>query len=283
MRPTRTELIELLKKLTQETSGVELLILFGSYAEDKAMPISDIDLAIITKDPQATSELRYNLAKTLKIPEDKISIIDLENAPPTLKIKILKKGITILGNPNPIAKTIKPDTIEVLQHQKTQFYNWLKSENPIDENVITSIITQVESDIRFLNKITKEKTPNQIIKDETLRRALERALHTAIEGTIDLLRHIISGLNLGIAEYYRDYIQISINNNLISQKTGTKLLKLAELRHKLVHRYQGLNYDQLIKEAKNLIELWPQVSNEVKKYLRKHLKTKPNQEKDHPQ
>jgi len=266
------KLAEFLKDVASSLEGVKVLVLFGSYAEDRAMPASDLDLAVVAEDLSNIANLRYAVAKGLKMPEQKVSIVELMHAPPTLKAKILKRGVVIFGDIGEIARSVKPDVIEVLDLEKARFYDWLRGKNPIDESVVTSIIDQVESDVRFLREIVKRKS-SEVAVDEVLRRAFERALHTAIEGVVDLLRHIVSGLNLGMAEYYKDYVEISAKNNVISRKVAQKTIELVELRHRLVHAYRGLNYEEMLEKARELVTLWPQILIEVKGYLRKKVKS----------
>lgn len=266
-------LVDTLRDVVKDFPEIKLLILFGSYANGRAMPASDIDLAVITDNDDILVNFKYAIAKKLKISEDKVSIINLDKASPVLKIKILKNGIVVSGNVNNelIRQLNFEEIIEVIELERTNFYNWLRSKDPIDESLVMSIINQVDSDVKFLNKIVNEKNINDIQNDDILRRAFERALHTAIEGMIDLLRHIVSGLRLGIAEYYKDYIDIAMRNNVISCETGKKLLKYVEPRHKLVHRYRGLDYEELYEKAKELVKLWPQVLIEIRNYLREIL------------
>lgn len=53
-----------------------------------------------------------------------------------------------------------------------------------------------------------------------------------------LLRHIVSGLGLGVAEYYPDYIEICRRRGIISNEVAEKILELIPVRHMLVHRYR---------------------------------------------
>ena len=107
--------------------------------------------------------------------------------------------------------------------------------------------------------------------DKPLRKAFERTIHTSIEGVIDLLRHIISGLNLGIVEYYRDYVEISREKGVISNETAESLLELIPTRDMLIHRYRELDYSKLLDDAKKIVETWPKLQQEIKEYLRKTI------------
>lgn len=265
--------LETIRKTVSAFDGVELAILFGSYAEGRQTPVSDVDIAVLTEKEEVRPRLRMALAEALKMPLESISLIDLAHTPPTLRLKILGKGITLVGS-NETAKrvldTLPPDAVETVEVEKGEFRRWLKASNPIDENVLKAIVTQVEEDTRYLTS-RLDKSTEEIAASDDLRRAFERALHTAIEGVLDMLRHTVSGLSLGVPEAYRDYVAIAERGGVISQDTAEKLLSLVELRHTLVHRYRGLNYAELIRAANALVRLWPNIREEVRGYLKTHL------------
>ncbi|MEN2974189.1 MAG: nucleotidyltransferase domain-containing protein [Candidatus Caldarchaeales archaeon] len=80
MGRSNDEVVSDLKKVLSRFDDVRLAYLFGSYAEGREMPISDLDIAILTRDRKVISYLTAEISKTLKIPEEKISIIDIDEA-----------------------------------------------------------------------------------------------------------------------------------------------------------------------------------------------------------
>jgi len=107
-----------------------------------------------------------------------------------------------------------------------------------------------------------------VVEDKTLRKAFERTLQTLIGGCIDLLRHIVSGLSLGVAEYYRDYVEIAKRSGAISEETAEKLLELIPVRHVLIHRYRDIDYVKLWRNAQTAIEAASRLLEEVRRYLK---------------
>ena len=85
----------------------------------------------------------------------------------------------------------------------------------------------------------------------------------------DLLRHIIAGLDLGVAAYYKDYVEIPERAGIISSETANKLKSLIPIRHLLVHRYRRLNYEELWKLAREAAEAARTLVSEVKAYLKR--------------
>jgi uncharacterized protein YutE (UPF0331/DUF86 family)/predicted nucleotidyltransferase len=268
------DFVKAIKKVCSAIKGLRLFYLFGSYAEGRIMPISDVDVAVVVDDSRVLMELRAAIAKALGISKEKISVFDLTKMSPVMKVKVLKHGIRVIGSDVEVENLLKnmdPSVVEVIDLERGDFYRWLNSVDPIDESIIKSVITQVEGDIGYLRKVLNKRNISEVIESDDLRRAFERAVHTAIEGSLDLLRHIISGLNLGIAEYYRDYVDIARKSEIISKRNAEKLSMLVDLRHGLVHRYRGLDYEELWNHAKTLINLWTNMLEEVRRFLKAKL------------
>ena len=197
------ELIKALKRIASRHPELRLMYLFGSYAKGKEMPTSDIDIAVITSDMRIIPELTAEIAKELNIPEERISIVDLRNADTLLKIDILRDGIEIKRELD--ANDIIPSSSEITEvaelERTSSSKSWLRGD-PIDILVIRDIISRIIEDKGDLQELI-EMGYDKVMKDKWLRKAFERTLQTLIEGMMDLLRHIVAGLNLGIANTMR--------------------------------------------------------------------------------
>ena len=267
-----TEEIEILRGVISRFNEIKLAYLYGSYAEDKAMPASDVDIAVLTEQQDAIPHLTAELSKVLKVPEERLSLLDLKTSSPTLTLRVLRRGVRILdrgGYEERLKERIPMEVVDVLENEKASFQIWLHG-NPIDEAVLKRIIVQLSEDVNDLNEVVSGKDPEDLRYDKNLRKAFERTLHTSIEGIIDLLRHIISGLNLGIVEYYKDYVEISKIKGVIANETAERLLELIPTRHMLIHRYRKLDYSKLWDDAKKIVKIWPKLQQEIKEYLRKY-------------
>ncbi len=95
----KSELIQFFQK-----KPVTAIYLYGSVAKDKNDQLSDYDLGMLFSD-KLSSEKRFDLrlrffseiAKILKLPEDKIDIVDLNEAPVLLQFNIIS-GILIYSS-----------------------------------------------------------------------------------------------------------------------------------------------------------------------------------------
>jgi predicted nucleotidyltransferase len=92
--------------LASSDAEVDALWLYGSHAKGNAGPDSDIDLAIIFKsriDDIFDRRLRPELLAIewqalLTLPENGLSIVDMDNAPIPLAMGVLQTGKLLLNN-----------------------------------------------------------------------------------------------------------------------------------------------------------------------------------------
>src|SRR5512139_1872774 len=77
---------------------VEFAYLFGSIGKGKRLPLSDIDIAIYLKDLSLMYEKRMEILGTLMnlLETDEIDLVILNEAPLTLKMKILESKTVIV-------------------------------------------------------------------------------------------------------------------------------------------------------------------------------------------
>ena len=93
-----------LQNALENQADLELAILVGSRAENRARPDSDWDIAIQWKRELTTIEnlsntetLRRNLAKVLDVQEDLIDLINLPNTGLAMRALVAEKGIPLKG------------------------------------------------------------------------------------------------------------------------------------------------------------------------------------------
>ena len=260
--------VEVLKEVVSSFPEVKLAYLFGSYAEGRAMPASDIDLALMVENRGVLPHLVAEVSEALNLPEERVSVVEFDRAPPSLLVRVLRRGIKLLDRGSfeqELIRRTKPDFVEVYEECEKTFASWLKG-NPLDEEVVSRIVAQVSEDVEDLKELLK-RGKEGVFGDRIFRKAFERTLHTAIEGMVDLLRHLVSSLCLGVAEYYRDYVEICREREVISGEVAAELLKLIPTRHSLIHRYGVDDYDRLWEDAERAVRLWKRLEEEVRRYL----------------
>ena len=89
--------------------------------------------------------------------------------------------------------------------------------------------------------------------------SVERFLHMAIETTIDVGGHIVSGLGIGEVNWYSDIAVIMQEKGFISAELREKWIRIVGFRNILVHQYievdRKIVYDVLQNKLGDLEEL----------------------------
>ena len=264
------EITKLLRDIFSKYQEVKLVYLYGSYAKSSQGPLSDIDIAIMTDDPSIILDVSAEIAHVLKISEEKISMIDMRLLDPMMILRIVSEGVEIINRGVNINDLIPRETIEVRELENIMSRKWA-SKDPLDIEVIRDIIARINEDSKDLREML-ETCLDKIVSNKHLKRSFERVLQTLIEGLIDLLRHVVAGLNLGVASYYKDYVDIAERNNIISRDVAESLRRLMPVRHMLVYRYKILDYRKLWILAEEAAETADRLVDEVIRLVRERLK-----------
>ena len=95
---------QLLEQLIKDQLDIELAVLVGSQAKGNARDDSDWDIALRwlpeirpLQQLGKTETLRRLIAKTLKLPEAKIDLIDLTHARLAMRAVVAEEGIVLKG------------------------------------------------------------------------------------------------------------------------------------------------------------------------------------------
>jgi len=95
---TSQRLTKISKSVHEALSGIEDIIVayvFGSTAQEKEHAFSDIDVAILLKEPTIDKTMRIHSLLTKSL-GDKVDTLLLNFAPPYLKYQVIKNGIRAL-------------------------------------------------------------------------------------------------------------------------------------------------------------------------------------------
>lgn len=96
--------IENLVPLFVEDQAVILAFLFGSYAQDQASVLSDVDFAIllspaVSRDQYPTYRSRYTAAAAKVLQDDRVDVVILNNAPPLLAHEAIRGRLLFERSP----------------------------------------------------------------------------------------------------------------------------------------------------------------------------------------
>jgi len=129
------ELFERLKEFFRNYEFIDFAIVFGSYAKNKAFPISDIDIAIHTSKELELLEIGEIISKLEKITQKDIDLVILNNLykkEPILAYNIVSEGVSIFCRDK-----------EKLADFKTKCFLWFFDHQPLYEMVNKALIKRI--------------------------------------------------------------------------------------------------------------------------------------------
>ena len=144
--------------------------------------------------------------------------------------------------------------------------------NPsVNREVIARKLMALDEEARILRDHILNKEIDEVIEDPLLIRVLRDSLRVAIESILDICKHLVATLALGIVREYKDFPLKLSEANLMDEKLADKLADFIRLRNIILHRYTELNYIILYSKARELIK---EAIPSFKTWLSKILKEK---------
>ena len=267
------ELMQKLKKIFAGHSQVSAAYLYGSYSMGWQTPISDIDVAVVSDERGILLDVSAEISKELNVPEEKVSLTDLKLLDPLLRLKVVREGLELVNRGLDLSHILPSDgeIVEVHELEETTCKSWLKG-NPVDVRVIREIIVRINEDVEDLKEILT-LTYERVMRDKHLRKSFERTLQTLTESLIDLLRHVVAGLNLEVAMYYKDYVDYAEKAGVISRDTAKETRNIIPIRHALVYGYRSIN-EEAWKALEKLRIIAEKLTGEAAAYLKERLTEK---------
>ncbi len=252
------------ERLKQELSNDENVLLayiFGSVARGLITPLSDVDIAVLLKDSclKELGKLWSNIAKALRVSEDKVDLVDLSQAPITLKCSIVKHGFKLVDKGD-YEESLKKELVSkyleakfLLDSTYSEAVRTLSCE--VDKNLLKLRIFEALERIATLREEVLSKPKEQVIASRVYKGLMERCVHIIIEAMLDVCRHIVSAKKLGIPETYGDLVRLLREGGILLPDLAERIEDLVMLRNVLVHRYIIISHEKLYEESKALIRV----------------------------
>jgi predicted nucleotidyltransferase len=76
---------------------VRLVVLFGSVAEGRQRPDSDLDLGVLRDGPGSNDDVELLVMQLLGT--ERVDVVDLRRAPPLLAMAVAKTGVVLYDSP----------------------------------------------------------------------------------------------------------------------------------------------------------------------------------------
>jgi len=237
--------------------GVAALWLFGSYAQGNPTPLSDVDIAYLSQDaltPQALDRLDHTLYRRLSqnLNTDEITLIDLRQAPSGLCFRVLSEGEMLhCGHPEQV-DSFKEEVIrlypEAQRLKKEVLYDFSRKVGGtamrIDQAKILDQLRLLDADLQKLREKAKLSL-EEYLADTDIQSVVERRFQTATEACVNIGNHLISRLELRMAEDYASVFESLFEGGIVSEELSDKMKDMARFRNLLVHLYWKIEHGKI--------------------------------------
>lgn len=133
----KEHLLPLLKEFFQNDECVELAYLFGSVAEGKEGPLSDIDVGVylssgFTKVQRDKKRLELIASLTTLTKNDRVDLLVLNDTPPVLSFEIIRPNFLIFERDSSMK-------VDVEQRIMSTYLDWKYYEDRLNKNLLKRI------------------------------------------------------------------------------------------------------------------------------------------------
>ncbi|MBS7646134.1 DUF86 domain-containing protein [Candidatus Bathyarchaeota archaeon] len=247
-----------LKRLKEWLAGrgdVDLAVVFGSVARE-GLSLRDVDLGVKLSSREAglldIGGVISGIAGVLGVSEDRVDVVDIDQAPIHLLWRMLKEGILVKGDGAALEGLRR--RVEAYPDLLAEAKRWinLDPDPKVDKMVLESRVAEVRRNVDYVKREVLTRKPGDLRYGEVL--ALERALHRIAEAMLDVCRHLVAVHSLGLAESYGEYPEKLVQAGKMPGNLAEKLSKLAGLRNILVHRYLEAKTELIYAAAEEVAE-----------------------------
>jgi len=134
-------------------------------------------------------------------------------------------------------------------------------------DVLKNKISEIQKYFQLLKNYQNVKK-DDLLKDATLKGAVERYLYLICQATIDFAEALISYLNLRTPSTYGEIFEILGEQKLISKEMVLKMKKMVGFRNILAHAYGEINIDIIFEVLKKDIQDFTFFIEEIKEKQR---------------
>jgi len=142
--------------------------------------------------------------------------------------------------------------------------------SPVEVEVIRRKLAIIVGNLRALEPV-RVMSKRDYIEDFYKRKATERLLQELIEAAIDINVHlIVEASHTAPDDYYESFIKMG-ELGIISSDLAEKLAPSTGLRNRLLHEYDMLDHEIVLKAVATAEELFSMYIKEINDYISKGI------------
>lgn len=278
--PDIKERLEKLAERLASVEGLTALWLFGSFARDKATPVSDVDLAYLPderlqgKDLDGFETRLYTLISgTLRT--DDFTFANLQRAPARLIWHVMTEGRPLMCRDDDACAALKEHALQVypdyrpyLQERWQAVDDWLEGKSmAVEKGRVYALLEGIREELALLREMAP-LSRDTYLKDKRTQRLAERCLQRAAEGAISTGNHFIARMGWRAPQDYADIFRILGQSQVLPWDLADAMMDLARFRNLLVHVYWAIDHQRVFDALPARVEMLEAFARQVAQWLR---------------
>ncbi|MYE91702.1 DUF86 domain-containing protein [Candidatus Poribacteria bacterium] len=261
---------------------VVAVYLFGSHATGKVWQESDVDVALLFGETDASNQreiigrLVENLCQALG--DIELDVVNLDEVPTHFAYEILRTGkLAFCANPHDriqfeigiFDKQMEEEPWQqigrdyLMKRAKTR-QMLKKGKDMIDRRRVEHLVSYVQE---MLNRLQNQGGKNfeEFAEDFQAVDASLYELQTMLEAISDIAIHVVTGANLGSPNSRPEAIEMLAKNGIIPQELAEKISQAVRMRNIIVHHYPRVNlrtvYDVIQDGLGDIVDFCAEIVN----------------------
>lgn len=258
---------------------VSMAFIFGSFAKDRALPDSDIDLAVYFT-PKGNSieweeerewpEERQFWVDSERILKKNVDLLVLNRAPSRVAFDILRTGIPLVIKD----KSLYWRFFLLISSAAIEFQEFVndfriirdrsRSLGEQDRTRLDGLLDYLDEEIKSYDEF---KDLNQIIyqNDRNKKRSVEHWVESLVIASLDIAKILLASNHLAIPSTYREILFQLSNISGFDKEMAEKLSYFAKLRNIITHEYLDLRWKQINEFISTAKPLYEYLANFIRK------------------
>lgn len=268
-RSQLSEIVKRLKEYFKQEQDVSLAFIFGSVARGFAGENSDFDIAVYLKDRDKEIKVWRDI---LRIVNEEVDLIELNDAPATLVSNVLKTGIPLTIKDRDLywqlylSASAEAEDFANFSKDYWEIYKRSASLSPEDKTRLLERLQYLKAELQDMGEVEK-LTFDEYRDDKVKRRNIERWAENICNATLDIAKIILASERKQMPKTYEQALTdfgrliglIEVENEMFSS--------FSRLRNILAHEYMEVLYERIRQFIKESPPLYDKVFAFLDKYV----------------
>jgi len=262
--------IEKLKDFYNTRPEISMAFLFGSYAKERQISESDADIAVYFKPEGRKIEWEEDKeypgeweiwSKTEEILGISTDLVILNRSSCALAAEILRIGVPVIVKDRELYLRFSFLIGAVAEDFRQIVFDWWavsersRSLTGEDRRRLIKATDFIQRELKEITKF-RDITQDQYMRDNDLRRNLERWVETIAMASIDVAKTILGSEKEKLPEKYADIMLALRKYEMLGKESALKLSEFAKLRNIIAHEYLDLRFVEIRKFLDKAEELY---------------------------